>query len=65
MQLDTPFQHSATEDEVKALLTNAQLLEDFKNAEMCISAMTFLPYKVVNGIRYDLELVQDVDSRIA
>lgn len=61
--IDLPFDHKATEEDIQAILNDPNLLQDMnrKNigAQISICSITFQPYKVIDGIRYDLELLQD------
>jgi hypothetical protein len=60
---DLPFDRVSTLEEIQDILNNPILLEEmrakFKTAPISICSTTFQPYKVVDGVRYSLELVHD------
>jgi len=65
--VNASYTREATREELIELFNDPVRFEELKEkaqtAELSICSTTFMPYKVIDGVRYDLETMVDVETR--
>lgn len=65
--VDTPYIRDFTRDEIIEIMSDpvrlAEMQAKANSVPLSMDSKTFQPYKVIDGLRYSLELAQDIAAQ--